>query len=65
MNDTPALPALLTEDEVIRYLRLDQDSRDPQERLRNLIRRQGLPRIRKGRLTLFSRSAVNSWLERN
>jgi hypothetical protein len=56
------LPDLLTAEEAIRYLRLDADSRDPAERLRTLIRRQRLPVIRRGRLQLFRRSAIDEWL---
>jgi hypothetical protein len=59
MND---LPELLTAQETIRYLRLDADERDPVERLRTLIRRQRLPVIRRGRLQLFRRSAIDDWL---
>lgn len=59
----PQLPALLTPAEVIGYLRLDTDGRDPAERLRNLIRRHGLPTIKRGRLQLFRRSAVDAWLD--
>ena len=60
MNDTPAL---MTAEEVIVYLRLDSDKRNPGERLRNLIRRQRLPVIRRGRLMLFRRSAIDTWLD--
>ena len=65
MTQLPAsqLPDLLTADEAIRYLRLDGDGRKPKERLRNLIRRQGLPEIRRGRLQLFRRSAIDKWLD--
>lgn len=54
---------LLTESETIAYLRLDADSRDPRERLRNLIRRQRLPVIKRGRLRLFRRAAIDAWLD--
>lgn len=57
------LPDLLTATEAIRYLRLDMDERQAAERLRNLIRRQGLPVIRRGRLQLFRRSAIDEWLD--
>jgi hypothetical protein len=63
MNDQQELPELLTADETIRYLRLDADERDPAERLRNLVRRQRLPSIRRGRLLLFRRSAIDTWLD--
>lgn len=59
----PAWPDLLTAGEAITYLRLDVDNRNPAERLRNLIRRHGLPAIRRGRLLLFRRSAVDAWLD--
>jgi Helix-turn-helix domain len=58
------LPDLLTALEAIIYLRLNEDDRDPVERLRNLIRRQGLPQIRRGKLRLFRRSAIDAWLDR-
>jgi excisionase family DNA binding protein len=53
----------MTDAETIAYLRLDADGRDPAERLRNLVRRQGLPVIRRGRLRLFRRSDVDAWLD--
>lgn len=55
------LPTYLTATEAIEYLRLNTDNRDPAERLRNLVRRQGLPCIRRGRLLLFRRSAIDAW----
>lgn len=55
-------PELMTAPETIAYLRLDADDRDPAERLRNLIRRQRLPVLRRGRLQLFRRSEVDAWL---
>jgi excisionase family DNA binding protein len=55
---------MMTEQETIAYLRLDTDHRDPAERLRNLVRRQGLPVVRRGKLRLFRRAAVNAWLEK-
>lgn len=60
-STTPA-PELMTEAETIGFLRLDVDCRDPKERLRNLVRRQGLPIIKRGRLHLFRRSDVDAWL---
>ena len=63
-TDRPFVPPeVMTADEVIRYLRLDVDGRDPAERLRNLIRRQGLPDVRRGRLQVFVKAAVDRWLE--
>jgi excisionase family DNA binding protein len=63
MNDaTPMPPTWLTQPETIAYLRLDVDDRDAAERLRNLIRRQGLPVVRRGRLVLFNREALDIWL---
>ena len=53
----------LTPEEAITYLRLDADKRNPVERLRNLIRRQGLPVIRRGRLQLFRKTAIDDWLD--
>lgn len=63
MPDSMQFPPLMTEPETISYLRLDIDDRKPGDRLRNLIRRQGLPVIRRGRLRLFRKTAVDSWLD--
>lgn len=52
MIDTP----LLTSKEVADYLRVDA------EQLRNLIRRHGLPVIKRGRLLRFRKSAIDKWL---
>jgi hypothetical protein len=62
-STSATLPSLLTRDELISYLRLDVDERDPAERLRNLVRRQGLPAIKRGRLQLFKLADVNAWLD--
>jgi Helix-turn-helix domain len=62
--DAQPIPDLLTRDETINYLRLDVDDRNPKERLRNLVRRQGLPEIKKGKLRLYRRSAVDAWLSK-
>ena len=59
------LPDLLTRDDAIVYLRLDAEPGDPAERLRNLIRRQRLPVLKRGRLQRFRRSAINAWLDGN
>ena len=56
-------PEVMTAEDTIRYLRLDVDDRDPAERLRNLVRRQGLPMVRRGRLLLFRKAAVDQWLD--
>lgn len=56
-------PLLMTPPEVISLLRLDDGAGDAKERLRNLVRRQGLPVVRAGRLTLFRRADVNRWLD--
>ena len=56
-------PEMLTQEDLIRYLRLDVDERDPVERIRNLIRYQGLPVTRRGRLLLFRKAAVDQWLD--
>lgn len=56
-------PEMMTQEDLIRYLRLDVDERDPVERMRNLIRHQALPVTRRGRLLLFRKTAVDSWLE--
>ncbi len=54
---------LMTAAEVIDYLRLDVLSKNPTEKLRSLIRRQGLPAKKRGRLRLFRRSQVDAWLD--
>ncbi len=56
---------LMTADEAIEYLRLNADGRDAKERLRNLVRRQRLPMIRRGRLQLFRKAAIDAWLDGN
>lgn len=56
-------PEIMTAEETIHYLRLDVDGRDPGERLRNLVRRQGLPMTRRGRLQVFRKTAVDQWLD--
>ena len=54
---------ILTPEEVIQFLRLDDGAGKPKERLRNLIRRQGLPVVRVGRLVRFRRTDVENWLD--
>lgn len=56
-------PDLLTPGETITYLRLDAEGGNPAERLRNLIRRQRLPVIKRGRLHRFRRTAIDAWLD--
>jgi hypothetical protein len=56
-------PEMMIAPEVIAYLRLDADERDAVWRLRNLIRAHGLPVIKRGRLQLFRKSAIDAWLE--
>lgn len=56
-------PEMLTQEDLIRYLRLDVDERNPVERVRNLIRYQGLPVTRRGRLLLFRKTAIDEWLD--
>jgi hypothetical protein len=56
-------PEVMTAGDAIRYLRLDVDDRDPAERLRNLVRRQGLPVVRRGRLLVFRKTSVDQWLD--
>lgn len=57
---------LMTPLETVVYLRLDDgcDEKQSLERLRNLCRRQRLPMLKRGRLRLFRRSAIDSWLEK-
>lgn len=61
MNSTD-LPEILTPEETIRYLGLDREKGDAKERLRNLCRRQRLPRIQRGRLVRFRKSDIDAWL---
>ena len=56
-------PEMMTQEDLIRYLRLDVDERNPVERVRNLMRYQGLPVTRRGRLLLFRKTAVDEWLD--
>jgi len=58
-----APPEMMTQEDLIRYLRLDVDERNPVERVRNLIRYQGLPVTRRGRLLLFRKTSVDEWLD--
>jgi hypothetical protein len=58
-----APPEMMTQEDLIRYLRLDVDERNPVERIRNLMRYQGLPVTRRGRLLLFRKTAVDQWLD--
>lgn len=53
---------LMTNSETISYLRLDAEPGDPVERLRNLIRRQQLPVLKRGRLQRFRRDELDAWL---
>lgn len=55
-------PDLMTVGETIVYLRLDVDGRDAHERLRSLVRYQGLPRLKRGRLILYRRADIDAWL---
>lgn len=52
----------MTAAETITLLRLDAEPGDSGERLRNLIRRQQLPVLRRGRLQLFKREEIDAWL---
>jgi hypothetical protein len=64
VKSTPFVPPeMMTQEDLIRYLRLDVDDRDPVERVRNLVRYQGLPVTRRGRLLLFRKTAVDEWLD--
>jgi hypothetical protein len=56
-------PEMMTQEDLVRYLRLDVDERNPLDRVRNLIRHQGLPVTRRGRLLLFRKTAVDKWLD--
>ena len=51
----------MSDDEVIDFLRLG-GRRNPKEALRNLIRRHGLPVIKRGGFQWFHRPAVEAWL---
>lgn len=55
---------LMNPAEAIAYLRLNAEPGNASEKLRNLCRRQQLPHFKRGRLILFSRSAVDAWLAR-
>lgn len=63
MSDTAQTPDLMTLDELARFLRLDSDRPGkPANKVRSLVRRHALPVIRRGRLQLYSRSAILEWL---
>lgn len=54
---------LLTAAEVIDYLRLNTGNRNAELALRNLVRRQRLPIIRRGGVVVFRRAAIDAWLD--
>ena len=63
-DQQPNLPELLTPLEAIAYLRLDAEGGNAAERLRNLVRRQRLPVLKRGRFQRYRRSEIDAWLER-
>jgi len=62
--DGNVVPDLLTEEELIRFLRIPEVShaQDHHNAVLNLIRFRGLPRIRIGKRLLFPRRAVLEWI---
>jgi hypothetical protein len=62
METATITPELLTEAEAIAFLRLDTDAGNPKEKLRNLIRRHGLPYVDRGGVRVFRRSSIDAWL---
>lgn len=58
----PHAHELLTPSEAVAYLRLDADGGNSAEKLRNLIRRHGLPVCKRGNLQRFRRSEIDRWL---
>jgi len=61
------VPDLLTEDELIRFLRIPEVSaaKDFHNVVENLIRMRDLPRIQIGRRLLFPRRAIIKWVEKH
>lgn len=60
-------PDLMTEEEVIRYLRIPEISKSKDHRnvIANLKRMHDLPRIPLCGTTLYPREAVKAWIEKN
>lgn len=54
---------LMTDSDMIAYLRLAEDGKDGSERLRNLCRRHGLPHKKRAGRRWFRRSEVDQWLD--
>jgi len=65
--DGSPTPDLLTEDELVRFLRIPEVSaaKDHRNVIQNLIRMRGLPRIQIGRRLLFPRRAILQWVEKH
>ena len=64
-NESP-VPALLTEQELVLFLRISEVSAaaDYSNVIKNLIRFRDLPRIKIGKKLLFPRRAIMEWIEK-
>jgi len=64
-SDHKPVPELLTEDEVIQFLRIPEVStaKNHHNVILNLIRLRNLPRIHIGKKLLFPRQAILEWIE--
>jgi hypothetical protein len=65
MPDGCPVPDLMTEDEVIEFLRIPSVStaKDYHNVILNLIRFRNLPRIKIGKKRLYPRKAILEWIE--
>ncbi len=65
LSSSGSYPALLTEAELIRMLRIPEVSVaiDYHNVIKNLIRFRDLPRVRMGKKLLFPRRAIMKWIE--
>lgn len=60
-------PDLMTEEELIEFLRIPEvsDAKDPHNVVENLKRSRDLPRFHISNKTLYPRKAVLEWIEEN
>lgn len=60
-------PAVMTEEELIRFLRIPEisNAKHPRNVIENLKRMRGLPRVHLCGKTVYLRDAVTEWLQRH
>ncbi len=65
-GDGGAFPALMTEDELIRFLRVPEVSKAKDHRhvIEHLKRMRGLPCIHIAKQPLYPQSAIREWIQR-